>query len=201
MAGTAEQIVPDRVDEDTLVQAVQSTLTVLMGARKDIKEIMALMKDVDPFRSAWEDTQRIIASHDRGEGRAMKPLLSSLEGMTSMYMASQTGPHTAQSIRDIIAQLRDTPMFAGKVEDDDAEELARLIEEKYGISMGFGAIVDAEDFRPWLHDARINGEIGDFYWGRYRRLLNLKGLPKSVIDATDEVTDRVLDRLGRSATT
>lgn len=126
----------------------------------------------------------------------MKQILSSLEGMASMYMASQPGPHTAQSIRDIIAQLRDTPMFAGRVEDEDAEELARLIEEKYGISMGLGAIVDSEDFRPWLHDARINGEIGDFYWGRYRKLLNLKGLPKSVIDATDEVTDRVLDRLG-----
>lgn len=126
----------------------------------------------------------------------MKQILSSLEGMTSMYMASQPGPHTAQSIREIVAQLRVMPMFAGQVEDDDAEELARLIEEKYGISMGFGAIVDAEDFRPWLHDARINGEIGDFYWGRYRKLLNLKGLPKSVIDATDEVTDRVLDRLG-----
>ena len=102
----------------------------------------------------------------------MTPLLRSLEGMTSMYMASQTGPHTAQSIREIIAQLRDTPMFAGKVEDADAEELARLIEEKYGISMGFGAIVDAEDFRPWLTDARINNEIGDFYWGRYKQLLN-----------------------------
>lgn len=126
----------------------------------------------------------------------MKQLLSSLEGMAAMYMASQPGPHTAQSIRDIIAQLRIMPMFAGQVGDEDAEELARLIEEKYGISMGFGAIVDAEDFQPWLHDARINGEIGDFYWGRYRRLLNLKGLPKSVIDATDEVTDRVLDRLG-----
>jgi hypothetical protein len=117
--------------------------------------------------------------------------------MTSMFMASQQqGPHTAQSIRDIIHQLRETPMFAGKIEDEDAEKLARVIEEKYGISMGLGAIVDAEDFRPWLHDARINGEIGVFYWGRYRRLLNLKGLPRSVIDATDEVTDRVLDRLG-----
>jgi hypothetical protein len=126
----------------------------------------------------------------------VKQILSSLEGMTSMYMASQSGPHTAQSIRDIIAQLRLMPMFTGQVEDDDAEELARLIEEKYGISMGFGAVVDAEDFRPWLHDARINGEVGDYYWGRYRKLLNLKGLPKSVIDATDEVTDRVLDRLG-----
>ena len=73
----------------------------------------------------------------------MKPLLSSLEGMTSMFMASQQAPHTAQSIRDIIAQLRSTPMFAGQVEDGEAEELARLIEEKFGISMGLGAIVDA----------------------------------------------------------
>lgn len=62
MAGKAEQIVPDRVDEDTLAQAVQATLSVLLGARKDIKEIKALMKDVDPFRSAWEDTERIIAA-------------------------------------------------------------------------------------------------------------------------------------------
>jgi len=62
MAGTAEEIVPDRVDEDTLAQAVQATLSALMGARKDIKEIMSLMKDVDPFRSAWEDTQRIIST-------------------------------------------------------------------------------------------------------------------------------------------
>lgn len=62
MAGTAELIVPDRVDEDTLAQAVQATLSVLLGARKDIKEIRALMKDVDPFRSAWDDTERIIAA-------------------------------------------------------------------------------------------------------------------------------------------
>lgn len=62
MAGAAEQIVPDRIDEDTLAQAVQATLSVLLGAQKDIKEIMSLMKDVDPFRSAWEDTQRMIAA-------------------------------------------------------------------------------------------------------------------------------------------
>ena len=126
----------------------------------------------------------------------MNDLLSSLEGMATIYMASQTGPHTAASIREILAQLRDTPMFADKVSDDEAEELARLIEEKYGISMGLGAIVDAEDFRPWLSDAKINGEVGTFYWGRYRQLLAQKGLPKSVIDATDEVTDKILDRLG-----
>jgi len=125
----------------------------------------------------------------------MNSLLNSLEGMTLMFMATQ-GPHTAQSIRDVISQLRATPMFLEKINDEEAEALARTIEEKHGISMGLGAIVDAEDFHPWLHDARISGKIGDFYWGRYKRLLNLKGLPKSVIDATDEVTDRILDRLG-----
>jgi hypothetical protein len=62
MAGTAEQVVPDCVDEDTLVQAVESTLNLLGGAKIELKEIMSMMKDVDPFRSAWEDTKRIIAS-------------------------------------------------------------------------------------------------------------------------------------------
>jgi hypothetical protein len=132
----------------------------------------------------------------------MNPNLSSLEGMTSLYMTTESGPYTADSIRRIISQLRAMPMFAGKITDNEAEDLARLIEEKFGISMGFGAYVDAEDFKPWLNDAKINGEIRDFYWSRYRQLLNLKGLPKSVIDATDEVTDRILDRLGdpRNAT-
>jgi hypothetical protein len=62
MAGMPELIVPDRVDDDTLFQAVESTLSVLKAAGKDIKEIMSLMKDVDPFRSAWDDTQRIITT-------------------------------------------------------------------------------------------------------------------------------------------
>lgn len=125
----------------------------------------------------------------------MTKLITSLEGMTALYMTSQEA-HTAESIRAIIGQLRLMPMFADKITDEEAENLARVIEEKDGISMGLGAVVDAEDYRPWLHDARVNNEIGDFYWGRYRQLLNLKGLPKSVIEATDEVTDRILGRLG-----
>ena len=61
----------------------------------------------------------------RNKGSAVNPLLSSLEGMAAMYMASQPGPHTAGSIREIIGQLRDTPMFSGKVSDAESEELAR----------------------------------------------------------------------------
>lgn len=133
----------------------------------------------------------------------MNPLLSSLEGMAAIYLVpkKQKGPLTAQSIRDTIREIRGMEIFVGKIDDDEAEQLARLIEEKEGISMGFGAVVDAKEFRPWLHDARIKGEVGDFYWSRYRQLLNLKGMPKAVIEATDEVTDRVLDRLGDPANT
>lgn len=124
-------------------------------------------------------------------------LLSSLEGMVNIHILATNEPSTAESIRSIIAHLRAPGgLFAGQVSDDEAEELARQIEEKHGINMGLGAIIDTEDFRPWLHDAKINLEIGNFYWGRYRQLLNQQGLPKSVIDATDEITDKVLDRLG-----
>lgn len=125
----------------------------------------------------------------------MSQVLRNLEGMASIQMATHAGPNTAEHLRNIVLQLRTMQMFA-EVTDDQAEEVARLIEEKLGISMGFGAIVEEREFRPWLHDARINGDIKAFYWGRYRQLLNKKGLPKSVIDATDEVTDRILDRLG-----
>ena len=105
------------------------------------------------------------------------PILSSIEGMAVMFMTAQSGPPTAETIRQTISQLRST-MFQGMVNDQEAEGLARLIEEKYGISMGLGAIVDAADFQPWLRDARINGEVRDYYWGRYRMLLNKK-VPQS----------------------
>ena len=62
MAGHAEDIVVDRIDADTLAQAVRATLLALSAANKNKEEIMALMKDVDPFRSAWTETVRIVES-------------------------------------------------------------------------------------------------------------------------------------------
>ena len=59
MAGVPEQIAIDHVDESTLAQAVESTFDLLMRAGREPKEIMAMMKEVDPFRSAWEDTVRL----------------------------------------------------------------------------------------------------------------------------------------------
>jgi hypothetical protein len=125
----------------------------------------------------------------------MNQQIRRLEDMASLYLAGAERP-TADSIREVISELRATPLFAGKVDDDEAEQLARLIEEKHGISMGLGAVVDAADFKPWLQDAKIDGLIEPYYWDRYRQLLVQKGLPHSVVRATDEVTDKILDRLG-----
>lgn len=126
----------------------------------------------------------------------MTPLLRALEGIVQIDIGLLEPPLTGEKIRLAVSEQLKNPTFSGKISEEDAELVARLLEEKHGIHMGVGAVVDAEEFVPWLSDAKINREIGDFYWGRYRQLLFEKGLPKTVIDTTDAVTDRILDRLG-----
>ena len=78
--------------------------------------------------------------------------------------------------------------------DEDIENVAREIEVKQGIKAGLGAVVDSQDFEPWLDDAKPS--IEPFYWNRYRKLVLQIGLPKDVVIATDKVTDKILSRLG-----
>ncbi|WP_319567777.1 Z1 domain-containing protein [Cohaesibacter marisflavi] len=77
---------------------------------------------------------------------------------------------------------------------EELEYVARVAEEKQGIRAGLGAILDSEDYEPWLDDAKSS--IVPFYWSRYRQLLLKNGLPKDVVISTDTVTDRILSRLG-----
>ena len=100
---------------------------------------------------------------------------------------------TAASIRVMIDQMRSLPLF-GDVSDEQAERLARLLEERNGIHMGVGAIVDTPEFRPWLREARAH--IDPHYWSRYKKLLQSKRLPADVITSTDTITDSILDRMG-----
>lgn len=125
----------------------------------------------------------------------MNPLLTSLEGMAEMFMAGQPGPHTQASIREILDQIQAMPAFAGKFSGSVVEALAKKIETNHGVHMGLGAVL-AADFVPWLTDAKINGDVGTYYWERYRKLLMQKGMPKEVISGTDHITDKVLERLG-----
>ncbi len=60
MAGNPEQVKSDTVEEEALTQAVHSTLVRLLERKFDLETIRSMLKDVDPFRSSWEATQRII---------------------------------------------------------------------------------------------------------------------------------------------
>ena len=124
----------------------------------------------------------------------MNDPLTNLDAVISQLIAGQEHP-TEDSIRETITAMRISPMFAD-VNDEQAELLARQIEERIGISMGIGAIVSDAEFKPWLNDAKAENRIDPYYWNRYRQLLQKKRLPRDVITSTDGVTDRILDRMG-----
>jgi hypothetical protein len=124
----------------------------------------------------------------------MNKTLAQLDAVVSQLVAGDKTP-TAEGIRATISAMRISPMFSDII-DEEAEALARELEERIGISMGLGAVVGEHDFRPWLADARATGTFEPYYWERYKRLLVSKRLPGDVITSTDLVTDRILDRMG-----
>ncbi|MGE3600400.1 MAG: endonuclease, partial [Dehalococcoidia bacterium] len=118
--------------------------------------------------------------------------LGILEAMVSAALAKEQYP-TPDHVRAVIELLRVTPLCDG-VSDSEAEQLARLMEERLGVQMNVGVVLTDSDFRPWLHTAQA--EIDPYYWSRYRRLLVDEGKPSSVVTALDRATDRVLGLLG-----
>ncbi|MDW5377642.1 Z1 domain-containing protein [Halomonas sp. HP20-15] len=124
--------------------------------------------------------------------------LDTLDNMVSQGLAD-SARRTPEGIRELIGSLRQAPLIFKDVTDDDAEFLAREIEERIGVSMGLGSVVDSEDFEQWLESVRPEIESGSdpwYYWTRYKKLLFKKKLPQDVIYGTDQVTDTILGRLG-----
>lgn len=73
---------------------------------------------------------------------------------------------------------------------DELEKIAREIEARQGIKIGFGSIVDNPDFEPWLD--KTKPAIDPFYWNRYKKLLRLKRFPRDVIISLDTITIKFL---------
>ncbi|PWE30593.1 endonuclease [Maritimibacter sp. 55A14] len=124
--------------------------------------------------------------------------LDMLDNMVSQGLAD-SARRTPEGIRELISSVRHAPIFPD-VTDDDAEMLAREIEERIGVSMGLGSlVVAADDFEPWLENVRSEIEGGSdpwYYWSRYKKLLFKNKLPQDVIYGTAQVTDTILGRLG-----
>ena len=108
--------------------------------------------------------------------------------MAAAALANQQGP-TGENIRELIGNLRHLPMFEG-VTEDDAERLAKQLEERVSITQPLGSILIERDHRPWLDTARAR--IDPYYWNRYRQHLIQEVFPTASITTLDDITDRVL---------
>lgn len=127
----------------------------------------------------------------------MTDQLDMLDNMVSQGL-EDNARRTPEGIRELIASVVQLPYFPD-VTNDDTEMLAREIEERIGVSMGLGSVVDSENFEKWLEIVRPEIESGSdpwYYWSRYKKLLFKKKLPQDVIHGTDQVTDTILGRLG-----
>lgn len=101
---------------------------------------------------------------------------------------------TPELIREHLEKLSKVPGL--EATPDELEKLAKEFESKLNVSMSKGWVVK-EDFTPWLAKARR--DIDPYYWDRYRKILELKDFPPTVIAKIDEVTDRTLDLLENPA--
>lgn len=121
--------------------------------------------------------------------------LETLEGMASAALAIGAIP-SPDRIRETLNQLASMPMCEG-VEPEEIEQLARQLEERLGVTVELGAILDDREFTPWLDQAK--GKIEPYYWERYEKLLQEKGFstgPDGVITKLNEITEKILSRLG-----
>ena len=82
--------------------------------------------------------------------------LSNLEGMVAASVANEQTP-TGESIRELIASLRQLPMFA-TITDEDAEKLAKRMEERVTVTQQIGSVLTERDHQPWLDAARARIE-------------------------------------------
>lgn len=121
--------------------------------------------------------------------------LETLEVMANAALAKGNFP-SPDRIRETLEQLSSMPMCEG-IDTKDIELLARRLEERIGVTMELGAILDDHKFTPWLDQAKTS--IDPYYWQRYKQLMQDQGFstgPDGVITKLDEITDKILGRLG-----
>jgi hypothetical protein len=113
--------------------------------------------------------------------------LEGLEAAVEAVLAREQNP-TPERIREWIAKFRVMDSF--RIDDADAELLARRFEVRHGVTMTIGAMLTEEGYEPWLDNARTT--IDPYYWSRYKKLLTRKHFSPQVVATLDSVTDRIL---------
>ncbi len=119
----------------------------------------------------------------------MTPEFERLEKMVGALLADEMP--TPEKIRELIEQVRPA---CPSVTDDESAQLAKLFEERHGVTMRIGSKLEDVGFEKWLDNEKVN--IPFYYWNRYKRLLVGKGFSSQVLATMDRVTDRILGLLG-----
>ena len=113
--------------------------------------------------------------------------LDGLERMVSALLVDKTP--TQERIRELINQMRPV----SSVTDDQAEQLAKRLEEIHCVSMRIGSKLEEAGFEKWLDEAKK--DIDPYYWNRYKNFLGHKGFSSRVLATMGQVTDRILGLL------
>ncbi len=98
------------------------------------------------------------------------------------------------SIRTLVGNLAQLPMFVPPLELQDLEAIAKQLEREFMVDLGPAHTIAADDHVPWLSAKRH--EIEFKYWRRYKEHLSQSGFGIRVVNRLDEVTDNILDLAG-----
>jgi len=119
--------------------------------------------------------------------------------MTSMLenFFEETEP-SASKIREQITDFRKMSLF-GSIDDEAAEEFARMFEERHTTSQDFGFLLKNADYNPWLNANKSN--IDFYLWERYKKfMIQDEKLSKKVITTLDLDTDEIVDHIQNPTT-
>ncbi len=101
------------------------------------------------------------------------------------------GSTDRETIIDFIQKIAHIQQY--DLSDRDLIIITNRLQTRFDIRMDIGSILAADDYTPWLDNAR--GDIEWFYWKRYKRLLSDNGFSPNVIHSLDRVSDDIIDHL------
>lgn len=104
---------------------------------------------------------------------------------------------TPEIIRNLIAYEANDPTRPVKLSPEQIESIARDVEHQFGFTMEEGTmIVDDNQFEPWYEDKKIDKKFNPYFWNRYDQLLLQRDFPPLVVSSIDNVTNKIVGRLG-----
>jgi hypothetical protein len=120
-------------------------------------------------------------------------LLEMLEDIVARILEKSSTVIETEFIKENIRNYAEVPPFNGTISENEILIVTKRLETRFDITMGIGSILKANDYIPWLDDAR--SEIDWYYWERYKWLLSKNGFSPNVIQSLDMVSNKIIDHL------